>query len=223
MASMRPMRLVAGALAGGVLVLTFAGLLAGAVGEPVSNLTRDAVAVADLPWYTGSVSLFTGMVWAVASALSYFVAWAMPPVRRQMLALGVFAMWLAADDSMLIHDQIGPGHGVPEALFGPIYLVLALVVLRELLRSRSRVTTIVFALGTALLGMSEAFDVVFHNSSFILEDGAKLLGALVWATIPVITYAQATHKQQAGARTQAKDASADDIEIDVRDRAFRAL
>jgi hypothetical protein len=212
---MRPMRLVAGALAGGVLVLAFARLLAGAVGEPVSNLTRDAVAVADLPWYTGSVSLITGMVWAVARA--------MPPVRRQMLALGVFAMWLAADDSMLIHDQIGPGHGVPEELFGPIYLVLALVVLRELLRSRSRVTTIVFALGTALLGMSEAFDVVFHNSSFILEDGAKLLGALVWATIPVITYAQVTHKQQADARTQAKDASADDIEIDVRDRVFRAL
>jgi hypothetical protein len=215
------MRLVAGALGGGVLVLAFARLLAGAVGEPVSNLTRDAVAVANMPWYTGSVSLFTGMVWAVASALSYFVAWAVPSVRRQMLALGVFAMWLAADDSMLIHDQIGPGHGVPEALFGPVYLVLALVVLRELLRTRSRVTTVVFVLGTALLGMSEAFDVVFHNSTFIVEDGAKLLGAMVWATIPVITYAQAT--QRLSAPAEAKAASADDTEIDVRDGAFRAL
>jgi hypothetical protein len=198
---MRPIRLVGAALAAGLLVLGLARLLAAAVGEPVSNLTRDAVAVADLPWYTGSVSLVTGMVWAVASALSYFVAWAAPRARWRMLTLGLFTTWLAMDDSMLIHDQIAPGHGVPEAIFLPLYAVLALFVLIAQLRSRSRVTTAVFVLGAALLGLSEAFDVVFHNSTFIVEDGAKLLGALVWATIPIITYAEVTEQPNVSPRS----------------------
>ena len=184
----RPYRLVVLALVAGVLLLTMASVAASLVGEPVSNFTRDAVAVADIPWYRGSISLITCMVWATAAALSFFVAWVLPPVRRRMLSLGGFTLLLGIDDAMLVHDQIGPGHGVPEILFPATYAVLALVLLREMLRSGTRSTTAVFLLGAALLAASVAFDTVFHDLSVLAEDGAKLLGALVWATVPVLAY-----------------------------------
>jgi hypothetical protein len=161
------------------------------VGEPVSSFTRDTIALANVAWYTGSVSLITNMVWAAATALALFVGWAAPRARRQMLALGAFTLVLAVDDAMLIHDRIGPGHGVPEKVFPAVYGVLALLLLWEMLRASTRPVALTFLLGCALLGVSVAFDVVFHDLSFLVEDGSKLLGAMVWTTVPVLTYAAA--------------------------------
>ena len=188
---MKSIRLVAGALIAGLVVLALVRLAASAAGVPMSNFTRDAVAVANMKWYTGSVSLLTCMVWAVGAALSFFVAWAAPAARRRMLSLGALTALLAADDALLFHDQIGPAHGVPEKLFGPTYALLALLVLGQLLRAGRSAAVGAFVLAIGLLGLSEAFDVVFHDVSFTVEDGAKLLGALVWATVPVLTYADA--------------------------------
>src|SRR3954453_22501055 len=175
---MKPYRLLAGALALGVLLLALVRLAAFAVGEPVSTFTRDADAVAEAPWYTGSVSLLTCMVWAAAAALSFFVAWVAPRTRRRTLFLGAFVLVLAVDDAMQVHDQIGPGHGIPEKLFAPFYGVLALLLLREMLRASARATTVTFLIGAALLGVSAVFDVLLTDISFLAEDGAKLLGAL---------------------------------------------
>jgi hypothetical protein len=189
MVDMRASRLVPGALGAGLLLLALVRLAASAVGEPVSSFTRDTIAVAGVPWYTGSVSLITNMVWAAATALAVFVGWAAPRARRQMLALGGFTLVLTVDDAMLIHDRIGPGHGVPEKVFPAVYGVLALLLLWEMLRASTRPVALTFVLGGALLAVSVAFDVVFHDLSFLVEDGSKLLGALVWTTVPVLTYA----------------------------------
>jgi hypothetical protein len=189
---MKPYRLLAWAISIGLLVLVLVRLAASAVGQPISDFTRDTVAVAGLPWYTGSVSLLTCMVWAAAAALSLFVAWAAPETRRRTLSLGAFTVLLAIDDSMQIHDQIGPGHGIPEKLFAPIYAVAALLLLREMLRGSTRATITAFLVGAGLLAVSVMFDVVFHDVSFLVEDGAKFLGALVWVTVPVLAYAEST-------------------------------
>lgn len=198
---MKPYRLVAGALALGVLLLALVRLAALAVGEPVSNFTRDAVAVAEVPWYTGSVSLLTCMVWAAAAALCLFVAAVAPGTRRRTLVMGGFILVLALDDAMLVHDQIGPAHGIPEKLFAPFYGILALLLLREMLRASSRATVVAFLLGAALLGVSALFDVAFHDLSFLVEDGSKFLGAVVWTTVPCLIYAEAA--AAGGARTAA--------------------
>jgi hypothetical protein len=189
---MRPQRLVTVVLSVGLVVLALARLAAAAVGEPFSNFTRDVDAVAGLPWYTGSVSLLTCMVWAAAAALSLFVGLVAPETRRRTFSLGAFTMLLAADDSMLLHDQIGPAHGIPEKLFAPFYAVLALLLLWEMLRASTRTTIVAFLLGAALLGVSAVFDVLLHDVSFLVEDGSKLLGALVWATVPALIYGEWT-------------------------------
>lgn len=197
---MRPQRLVAVVLSAGLVLLALARLAAAAVGEPFSNFTRDVDAVAGLPWYTGSVSLLTCMIWAAAAALSLFVGLVAPETRRRSFSLGAFTLLLAADDSMLLHDQIGPAHGIPEKLFAPFYGVVALLLLWEMLRNSARATSVAFLLGAAFLGLSALFDVVFHDASFLVEDGAKLLGALVWTTVPVLMYGE---RQPVRAREQA--------------------
>ena len=205
----KPYRLLAGALALGVLVLALVRLAAFAVGEPVSTFTRDADAVSEVPWYTGSVSLLTCMVWAAAAALSLFVAWVAPRTRRRTLFLGSFLLVLAVDDAMQVHDQIGPAHGIPEKLFAPFYGVLALLLLREMLRASTRATVVAFLLGAGLLGTSALFDVVFHDASFLVEDGSKLLGAVVWTTVPCLIYAETAARSAptTGAATPAHQAS----------------
>jgi hypothetical protein len=49
----------------------------------------------DVPWYTGSVSLITCMVWAAAVSVSLFIAWTLPAARRQLLRFGSFTLVLA--------------------------------------------------------------------------------------------------------------------------------
>jgi hypothetical protein len=205
---MRPFRLVATVLSAGVLLLALVRLAASAAGEPVSNFTKDAVAVAEVPWYTGSVSLITCMVWAAAASLSLFVAWAAPVTRRRMLSLGAFTTLLAVDDAMLVHDQIGPGHGVPEKLFPVVYAIFALLLLREMLRGSTRAVIVTFLLGAAFLAVSTGFDVVFHDLSILVEDGSKLLGAMTWTTVPVLAYAAAQADKTEPARDAASPAKA---------------
>ena len=53
-------------------------------------------------------------------------------------------------------------------------------------------TIVAFLLGAALLGVSAVFDVLLHDVSFLVEDGSKLLGALVWATVPALIYGEWT-------------------------------
>ena len=206
---MKPYRLLAGALGLGVLLLALVRLAAFGVGEPVSTFTRDADAVAGVPWYTGSVSLLTCMVWAAGAALSLFVAWVAPRTRRRTLLLGAFILVLAVDDAMLVHDQIGPAHGIPEKLFAPFYGVLALLLLREMLRASARATVVAFLLGAGLLGVSALFDVVIHDVSFLVEDGSKFLGAVVWITVPCLIYREALESSASttGAATPAHQTS----------------
>jgi hypothetical protein len=190
---------VSAVLAVGLLVLGLARAAAAVGGVPFDHFTRDATAVAEVPWYTGSISLLTCMVWGVAAALSVFVAWAAPRTRRRMLALGVFTAFLGADDALLFHDQVGPAHGVPEKLFPAVYGVLALVLLVQMLKGSTRATVGAFLLGGALLAVSVLVDVAFTDQSFIIEDGAKLLGAMVWATVPVLTFAADRPTEEAAA------------------------
>ena len=99
---------------------------------------------------------------------------------------------LAVDDALLVHDQIGPAHGVPEVLFGVVYALLGLVISWLVVRHGSRTTTVTYLLGAALLGASLVLDEVFNDISIAAEDSTKLLGVLVWVTLPVLFYRHAT-------------------------------
>ncbi len=139
----------------------------------------------------GSVSLLTSMLWAVAAALSAFVAWLLPALRGRFVPLAGLAAVLAADDSLRLHDSVGPDHGLPEQAFAVLYAaagVLLAVRLTPWRRGPAGELGRGYLVGCAALAASLSVDVVTHEA-YLLEDGLKLIGAVVLVTLPLGAYA----------------------------------
>ncbi|MDT0275705.1 hypothetical protein [Blastococcus goldschmidtiae] len=178
--------LVIAALIVGGLVLASAVAVARLAGDPVGLLTRDAAASAGLPPYTGVISTFTVMVWFAAGTLSAFIAWTDGKHRRRLAPFAYLLLALAADDALLLHESVGPRLGIHELL---IYAVYGLGALRiaYLMLGEERIVALAFWTGAALLAISVLVDVAFLGA-YLLEDGAKLLGVLVWSTVPLLAH-----------------------------------
>jgi len=177
---------VLGALTVGIIVLGMTQAVAYLTDEPMYMFTRDPTAIAGVPRYAGTISLLNNMAWAATAVLALFVAWL---VRTERLRLGVFGalvLVLCADDSWLLHEFMGPEHGVPELACAGIYAVSALLLTGLMLRSPDRAVAFAFVLGGGLLATSLLVDQVLPGQMHLLEDGAKLLGTLVWLILPMI-------------------------------------
>jgi len=166
-----------------VLVMVATGLAAEVSGRisDVGELTRDPTAVAGVPWWTGAISRLTNLLWAAAAALNALAARAAPASHRSpLLLLAALCAALAVDDTLLVHESIMPGHGVPEDLVLVLYAVVALV-LAGLWWTTSWRRTVLAAFfgGAAALAVSVGADVV-HTVPLLVEDGAKLLGVVAW-------------------------------------------
>jgi hypothetical protein len=188
-AAMSPRIAIGSALVAGALILGLALVATRVADIPMSTLTTDFQRTAGVPWYTGAVSVLNNMVWACVAVLSVFVAWLVPAERRRLLLFAGFVLVLAADDALLLHESVGPEHGVPEAVFLVAYGLVGLLLSWSMLRDANRGLAVTFLIGAALLALSIGFDLVFSDR-FLLEDGAKLMGALVWLTLPPIVYGQ---------------------------------
>lgn len=200
-------RLLGGLLALGLAVVA-AAVVAGEVGGvPMGVLFRDAAVARTIldddgaaAWatssYAGALSLLTIVVWGSVASLSLFVAWA----RRAWWLVGTAALTAAmgADDALMLHERVGPRLGVPEPVFPAVYAVAAALLLWSLWRRRAVGPAAALLVGLVVLGGSEAVDlldqVVLHMTGgwlIVVEDGAKLLGALAWVAVPVSAYVHA--------------------------------
>ena len=94
---------------------------------------------------------------------------------------------LGLDDSLLVHEA-AEQNGIPQAVFFLPYAVATLLLAVMLVRGESRGMVLAFALGAMLLALSVFMDQVAPGHH-LLEDGAKLLGALLWLAVPVIACA----------------------------------
>jgi hypothetical protein len=170
----------------GALALIATVLAAERFDESVGTFTRDVQVTAGMPWYTGALSLFTTMVWAGVTALAAFAAWLEKDERRRLGGLAVLAALLMADDALQVHDEVGPQNGVPQIAFMVVYALAAAALSLAFLRRPRAAATAAFVLGAVFLGASVVVDQLLRHA-FLLEDGAKLLGALVWLTVPVLS------------------------------------
>jgi hypothetical protein len=181
----------------GLLVLAAVVVAAALVDEPVGLFTRDITTLsseagARLPPYAGALGLLTFMIWASAATLSAFVAF-MRSDRDRRIWLLMFAGLLGlltADDSLSIHEVIGPDLGIPElswfVLYAAIGLSLSIMMLRRVQREGMDTSVVPFLLGGVLLAVSIAVDVSFKGQH-LAEDGPKFLGALLWFTVPLLS------------------------------------
>jgi hypothetical protein len=178
-------RLVGGAVTVGVLLLTATAVAAQRFDEPIATFTRDVPSLAGLPWYSGALAMLNVVAWAGVVALSLVTAWLLPAERRRAGTLAAFALVLCLDDALMIHETVGPENGIPQVLFLAAYALVGATLLLMFLRPPVQGAAVAFLAGTGLLAASVAVDVFLHHA-FLAEDGAKILGTLVWLTVPVL-------------------------------------
>lgn len=163
---------------------------------PVPVLMKDPLAVAHeaktcCHFYYGLVSNLGIMIWSAGAAVSLFAALLLffadrPRAELQFFAAAAaFTSLLALDDLFMIHEDVLPQLGVPEAVTYGLYAAAAggyfLLSWRAILALRPAL----MALALALLGMSVAIDVFFHSENMVrvfVEDGAKFLGISAWTS-----------------------------------------
>ena len=185
---------VAIAVATGCAVTVLVLVTSAITGTPTGVFTPHPAELGGLNWYAGSVSVLTACVWSVGAALSAFVAWIVPSLRRSLVPLAALSAFLGADDALRLHDRIAPSHGVPEFLVQGIYVLVGGYVAWRLApwrRGREGDAGRAFVLGCLALGISLVTDVLVKDA-FLVEDATKLIGALVWAVIPIGAYSYAT-------------------------------
>ncbi len=191
-----------------ICALVFVLLLMGGAGvavmlervPDVGYLTRDATSLTGVPWWTGAISRFTGLCWAVAATVNLIAAnslaagAALPKLRRSLLLLGVLCIMLALDDTMLVHDAILRVRGVPEEALFATYALACLVLAWWFRASWRTAVGAAFFTGAAMLAVSMVLDSVYallslsKNILFLVEDGSKLAGVLAWSLCGLWAY-----------------------------------
>ena len=167
---------------GGVLVLL--QLLVALAGVSFADLTRDPAAIAGLPWYTGAVSLATGVLWFVGGALSLVATTgAAEPQARRLGLLGLLMVAFGAEDLFTLQETL-TALSIPAGAYYVTYLLLGVAIAWQFRMRPYDSVTAVFVGGGLLLGASLAVDLL-GVGPILVEDGAKLLGVLLWCLIPV--------------------------------------
>ena len=164
-----------------VIVTTFARHI------PISTMTRDMAAIANVHPLTGAVSNVGILMWCAAAAICFFSASLLREqgARREARFLvwsGLLTTALLVDDFFMLHEYLAPVHfhlnekAVHASYFGAtaLYLVLQR---RQILDGSFHL----LAAALALFAASVLVDVAdIHGWGVLAEDGFKLLGIASW-------------------------------------------
>ncbi len=127
------------------------------------SLLRDTTAVARVPAWFGATSRLVNLFWASAATL----------------LLGLLTVVLTLDDTLLVHDDLLPRHGVPEGLVLTVYAVVGLVLATRWWPHRASAVGLAFFVGGGLLASSVLVDAL-SDHLYLLEDTLKFLGLVGW-------------------------------------------
>ncbi|NNC79782.1 MAG: hypothetical protein HKN94_06465 [Acidimicrobiales bacterium] len=178
----------------GLGALTIAAILA-TYSLDDTQLLLDPTSVAGLPWYTGLVSNLGVLAWTLGTVAAAGAAHVAHLAGRDAAASflrqgALLAALLTLDDLFRLHSSALPKlFGVPKLVVLAVYALLgvAWVVVhhREILRTR----WVVLVGAVAPIGLSVLFDLLGTGSGnwIVIEDTAKFLGVLAWASYFVLT------------------------------------
>jgi hypothetical protein len=164
-------------------------------GISIEALTRDMATVARLPPFVSIASSLGAFVMCATAACCLFAFFAARAGRGgeapwHLLAVGLFSLYIMADDFYEFHDRILPDNfGVPQRL---VYVLIATAAVAIMLRWRRQFLAFrPWLLGAALafLSLSVTLDVFdeplysrYGEWQYFFEDGAKFFGICLWAT-----------------------------------------
>jgi hypothetical protein len=161
---------------------------------PVYVFTRDMAVLAKLPPFfsiTSSLGAFLMCATATCCLFTFSVA---RETGRQLpwhiFAVGLFSLYLVADDFYELHDRLLPRHfGIPQQLVYVLIAITAAAITFRWWREFLAFRPLLLAAALFFLGLSMGFDVfdltllaILQEWQFFWEDSAKLLGISLWAT-----------------------------------------
>jgi hypothetical protein len=161
----------------GWIGLLLAALAAGLNPAP---LLRDPVTMAGLPPGHGSLSILGAMGWTAAAALCFAAHLARAP---GMGAIAGLLLCLGIDDALLLHEEVLPAAGIPQALVFAVYLGWAAAIARHVATRPGAFDAGLLAVACVGFAISMGIDVAAH-APVALEDGPKVFGIAVlcwWA------------------------------------------
>ena len=161
---------------------------------PVSVFTRDMAVLAKFhPFVSIASSLGAFLMCATATCCLFAFSIARETGRQipwHILAVGLFSLYLAADDFYELHDRLLPLHfGIPQQLVYALIAITAAAITFRWWRQFLAFRPWLLAAALFFLSLSMAIDVfdamlvkILHQWQFFWEDSAKFLGISLWAT-----------------------------------------
>lgn len=161
------------------------------------DLVRDPNAIARNPGYFGLVSNIGVILWIVgaAAALQAFAAMTAEgagPLRRTLLAGGMFAGLMGIDDFLMLHEAMATT-GIPEEVVLVPHMLMLCALCYCAYAIRAETPRLLLAASVLAMGLSFVADMApIHDAgATFVEEGLKLVGILFLTTYLVAIAHQA--------------------------------
>lgn len=178
-------------VAAGVATLAAFGVAGAVLDEPFRVFTKEPVEqFDDVAPYTGVLAHLTWMLWAAAGAISLFTAVVRAQIDatgrdvRFLIAAGGLTAVLLLDDVVMLHDRALPRVGVPEEALYAGYAGAFVVILLRFPTQVLRGDVLIALASGAAWALSLVADFLQEHAGIhahAFEDGAKMIGAALWA------------------------------------------
>ncbi len=161
---------------------------------PVYLFTRDMAVLAKFHPFVAIASSLGAFLMCATAACCFFAFSVARETGREIpwhvLAVGLFSLYLAADDFYEFHDRLLPRNfGIPQQLVYVLIATTAAAITIRWWRHFLAFRPWLLAAALSLLSISMAFDIfdkmllqILHQWQFFWEDSAKLVGISLWAT-----------------------------------------
>ena len=178
------------AIVGGLTTISFFLIITLSSMQGVSPdvLTRDPVAIAQLPAYSGMFSQIGLLLWSASAAICLFSSKLLAnhisfsKLRRFLFVSGLLTLMVGLDDVFLLHEDVFPSMGIPEKIVFGVYGISILFYLLKLFPILLKTEYAFFLVALVCFGGSIFLDVILPPGLhyIALEDGAKLVGIVFW-------------------------------------------
>ncbi len=161
-------------------------------GVPISELTRDPVAVMNAPTYVGLVSNIGVLVWSATVAICVFAYSVIRGRAGQgewalfLLFAGLLTALLTLDDLFLLHERliltyVGVGENVTFGLYSLLIFAYMARFIRTILKTEFLLLLLAIGFFGLMLFADKELVPLDEDTSHLFEDGAKLFGIVSWA------------------------------------------
>jgi hypothetical protein len=203
------LKVVVAAASAAVAVLLVVVFFRRVFGVEYRALLQDPASYVDFPRYIGAVSYGGVIAWFFAACTALFAASliGLSSARgRFLLAFGLASAWLGIDDLFLVHESVGrliTGTEAGEDAVFAAYVVGMAALLWWTRDTLASSPVLVLVASGVFFGLSIVVDRpdLYLRAHFLVEDGLKFIGIVLWGAYGWITALRFTLEHLHGPRS----------------------